>query len=177
MKQCLCTLIFAAFLAVPLSGADWPHWMGPARNGSSPETGLLTNWPKEGPRILWKVPGGDGYSSVAVAQGRAITLVQHDNAEYVLALDAAKGTKRWETKVAGAYKNKYGNGPRSTPTIEGKFVYVQSPIGPLTCLDVEKGTIIWTVNLLTEFGAENISWGLSAPPHVEGGLVYVIPGP
>ena len=27
------------------AAADWPHWLGPQRNGSSPETGLLTTWP------------------------------------------------------------------------------------------------------------------------------------
>ena len=138
--------------------------------------GAAHDWPTTGPKVLWKVPGGDGYSSVAVAQGRAITLVQHDGAEFVLALDAAKGTKLWETKVAGAFKNSYGNGPRSTPTIDGKFVYVQSPNGPLTCLDAEKGTIVWTVDLLKEYGAKNITWGLSASPLVEGELVYALPG-
>ena len=107
------SLVIVAALAPPLSGADWPNWLGPLRNGSSPETGLLTTWPAAGPKVLWKVAGGDGYSSVAVAQGKAITVVQHDNAEFVLALDAVKGTKLWETKVADAYKNMYGNGPRA----------------------------------------------------------------
>lgn len=170
------TLLIVLVAVAPLRGADWPNWMGPMRNGTSPETGLLTTWPAEGPKVLWKVAGGDGYSSVAVADGRAITQVQHDGDEFVLALDAAKGTKLWETKVAAAYKNMYGNGPRATPSIVGKLVYTQSPTGPLTCLDAEKGTIVWTVNLLKEFGAKNISWGLSASPVVDGDLVYAIPG-
>ncbi len=176
MKTVLCTLLTGVCFTLSLAAADWPNWMGPSRNGTSPETGLLTTWPKEGPKILWQVAGGDGYSSVAVAQGRAITLVQHDGAEFVLALDAAKGTKLWETKVAGKYMNMYGDGPRSTPSIDGKFVYVQSPTGPLTCLDVEKGGVVWSVHLLNEFKAKNISWGLSASPLVDGDLVYAIPG-
>src|SRR5438132_14428125 len=107
-------------LAVLLCGvighaADWPQWLGPNRNGSSPETGLLTKWPQDGPKVLWKVPGGDGYSTVAVAHGRAITQVQHDGSEFVLALDAVKGTKLWETRAAEGYKNAFGDGPRSTP--------------------------------------------------------------
>jgi outer membrane protein assembly factor BamB len=169
-----CVMILTATLSV--RAGDWPNWMGPLRNGASPETGLLTAWPKSGPKVLWKVPGGDGYSTIAVADGRAVTQVQHDGAEYVLALDAVKGTKLWETKVADAYKNQYGDGPRATPTIAGKFIYTQSVTGPLTCLDAEKGTIVWSVNLLKEYGAKNLTWGLSASPLVEGDLVYALPG-
>src|SRR5450755_4124564 len=104
MKKMLACLAILGIVA-PLGATDWPNWLGPNRNGSSPETGLLTTWPATGPKLLWKVAGGDGYSTVAVAQGRAITLVQHDGAQFVLALDAAKGTKLWETKVADGYKN------------------------------------------------------------------------
>src|SRR6202163_3708413 len=99
MKKALFTLVIAFTLAHPLAAADWPCWLGPLRNGSSPETGLLTTWPKEGPKQLWKVTGGDGYSSVAVAQGKAVTLVQHGDAQFALALDAATGKKLWETKL------------------------------------------------------------------------------
>lgn len=168
--------ILGILLASSVHAADWPQWLGPNRNGASPETGLLTSWPKGGPKQLWKVKGGVGYSSVAIAQGKAITQVQHDGGEYVLALDAAKGTKLWETKIAGEYKNSYGDGPRATPTIEGKFVYVHSPSGPLACLDVEKGSIVWSINLLKDMEGKNLSWGLAASPLVVGDLVYALPG-
>src|SRR5262249_21390490 len=119
------------------AGADWPNWMGPNRNGSSPETGLLTDWPDGGPKVLWKVEGGDGYSSGAVAGGRAITMVQQGPDELVLALDAATGKKLWATKVGPAYKNQYGDGPRATPAIQGQHVWVQSVNGPVVCLEVD----------------------------------------
>jgi outer membrane protein assembly factor BamB len=176
MKKVLFTLMIAVMVAVPLYAADWPHWLGTARNGTSPETALLTAWPQDGPKVLWKYPGGDGYSTIAVAQGRAVTQVQHDGAEYVLALDAVKGMKLWETKVADEYRNQFGDGPRATPTLEGKSVYVYSPSGLLACLDAEKGNIVWSVNLLTEFGGKKTTYGLSASPLVDGDLVYAIPG-
>lgn len=113
--------VIFAILEAPLSFAvDWPHWLGPNHNGSSPETGLLTNWPANGPAVLWKGKGGEGYSCVAIADGRAITLVQRDDNELVLALDAVSGKELWKTKIAGGFKNPFGNGPRSTPSIEGK---------------------------------------------------------
>jgi outer membrane protein assembly factor BamB len=176
MKKHLLTLTIALAVTIPLGAADWPHWLGPKSNGSSPETGLLTKWPADGPKVLWKYPGGDGYSTVAVAKGRAITQVQHDGSEFVLALDAAKGTKLWETRIAKAYMNQFGDGPRATPTIDGKSIYVYSPSGLLACLDTEKGDITWSVNLLKEFGGKAVTYGLSASPLVEGDLVYAIPG-
>lgn len=157
------------------SGADWPNWLGPKHDGSSPEKGLLSAFPAGGPKVVWRVPGGDGYSTVAVAGGKAITLVQTD-AEYVLALDAAKGDVLWKQKLGPAFKNSYGNGPRSTPTIEGDRVYVQSVTGTVACLKADSGDVVWSRNLLQEFGAKNITWGLSASPRLVGDLVLVIPG-
>ncbi len=175
MRSVLALAVTVALAAVA-PAADWPHWLGPNRNGSSPETGLRTTWPSTGPKVLWKAKGGDGYSSVAVADGRAITLAQRDGKEFVVALDAVKGTALWTTPLALAYKNSYGNGPRSTPTIEGPFVYVQSVTGPLACLKSDSGEIVWKKDILQDFGAKNISWGLSASPLIEGDLVLALPG-
>jgi len=163
-------------IAALVSAADWPQWLGPDRNGSSPETGLLTDWPKEGPKLLWKAPGGDGYSSIAVAGGRAFTLVQRGGDELVIALDAKSGKELWTARSGPAYENKFGNGPRSTPAIDGNLVYVQSVNGPLMCLEADSGKVVWQHDLLKEFGAKNIRWGLSASPLVEGDLVVAVPG-
>ncbi len=167
--------LLAATLSVTLA-ADWPQWLGPDRNGTSPETGLLTDWPAAGPKLLWKVPGGDGYSSVAVAGPRAFTLVQREGAEWAVALDVETGKERWAKKIAPGYKNKFGNGPRSTPAIDGGLVYAQSVSGPLVCLRADDGSVVWQHDLLKEFGAKNISWGLSASPLIEGDLVLAVPG-
>jgi outer membrane protein assembly factor BamB len=159
-----------------VAGADWPHWMGPNYNGSSPETALLTTWPKGGPKVLWKVKGGDGYSSVAVVGGRAFTLVQRDNQEVVIALAVKNGQEVWARPIGPAYKNKFGDGPRSTPTVQGGRVYVQSVHGPVLCLDAGKGEVIWQKDLMKQFKGENIDWGLSASPRLDGDAVLVIPG-
>jgi outer membrane protein assembly factor BamB len=170
----------AIFLVTMFTGtalsADWPQWLGPQRNGSSPEKNLLTAWPKDGPKQLWKVAGGDGYSSIAVAGNRAFTLVQRGKEELVIALDVKNGNELWKKPIGPAYKNQFGDGPRSTPTIEGNFVYVQSVSGPLVCLKADSGEIVWNRDLLKEFKAKNIKWGLSASPLVDGDLVLALPG-
>jgi outer membrane protein assembly factor BamB len=171
-------LAIASVVCVSTHGfaADWPQWLGPNRNGSSPETGLLTKWPKEGPKVLWKVDGGEGYSSIAVANGRAFTLVQKNGKEWAIALDAVKGTTIWEKEVGPIYKNQFGNGPRSTPTVDGKFVYVTSVSGPLVCLKFDNGDIVWQHDILKDFGGKITTWGLSASPLVDGNMVFAIPG-
>lgn len=172
----LVTLTLLAFAPSAGLAADWPQWLGPKRNGTSPETNLRTKWPKDGPKVVWKMDGGEGYSSIAVADGRAVTLVQRNGKEYVVAFDAAKGTQLWEKEIGPLFKNSYGNGPRSTPTIDGKFIYAQSVSGPLVCLKADNGDIVWNRHILKEFGGKNTTWGLSASPLVDGNLVYAIPG-
>jgi outer membrane protein assembly factor BamB len=158
------------------AAADWPQWMGPARNGSSPETGLLTDWSRQRPKVIWKVAGGDGYSSVAVVGDRAFTLVQRDGKELAVALEAATGKELWATPLGPAYKNQFGDGPRSTPAVDGALVYVQSVTGPLACLETSSGKVVWQHHLLKEYGAKNLQWGLAASPVIEGDLVLAVPG-
>ena len=70
------------------STSDWPQWRGPQRDGISKENGLLKQWPKEGPKLLWQLNNvGDGYSGPSVV-GTRIYLVSNrgmDN-EFVQAL-------------------------------------------------------------------------------------------
>ena len=167
-------VLSSAILAL---AADWPQWLGPQHNGSSPETGLLTTWPATGPKVLWKVAGGDGYSSVAVVGKRAYTMVQRGKDELVLALDVADGKELWRVRTGPAYRQRLWQRARGTPAIDGKFVYVQSATGPLMCLDADKkGEIVWQHDLLKEFKAKNITWGLSASPLVFDDLVLALPG-
>lgn len=156
--------------------ADWPQWLGPNRNGSSPETGLNLDWQAKAPKVLWKVPGGKGFSSFAVAGGRAYTLIEKDNEELAIALDAKTGKEVWKQKLGPAFKNQFGDGPRSTPTVEGKQVFFTSVNGPVVCMEADSGKVVWQTDLLKEFGGKNITWGLSASPVIDGDLVLVIPG-
>jgi outer membrane protein assembly factor BamB len=176
MQRIWTGLLSLLLLAAGVRADDWPHWLGPHRDGSSPETGLLTTWPSTGPKILWKARGGEGYSSVAVADGRAITLVQRDGSEIVTAFDAVKGKPLWSVPIASAYKNDYGNGPRSTPSIDGNLVFVQSATGPLVCLKTDNGDIVWKKDILKDFGGKNLTWGLSASPFILGDVLVALPG-
>jgi outer membrane protein assembly factor BamB len=159
------------------NGADWPQWRGPNRDGISKETGLLKQWPENGPPLVWKAKGaGGGYSSLAVSNGRIYTLGLRGKSEFVVAFDVASGKEVWATAHGGAFRNDRGDGPRGTPTVDGDRVYALGGDGDLSCLEAKTGKIVWTLNVLQKFGGSNIQWGISESPLVIGEKVLVNAG-
>jgi outer membrane protein assembly factor BamB len=182
MPAAISIAILAGLLTVGVSGvqpppADWFQWRGPNRDGISPETGLLQDWPKSGPPQVWRTTGaGNGYSSFSSSNGRLYTLGARSGNEYVIALDRATGKKIWETLNGRRYENDRGDGPRSTPTVDGDRVYVFGGSGDLTCLDNATGRKIWSINLVQKFGGVNPYWGYSESPLIVGDRILVNAG-
>jgi outer membrane protein assembly factor BamB len=163
------------------STSDWPQWRGPQRNGTSTESGLLKQWPKGGPKLLWQVNDiGDGYSTPAVV-GTRIYLMSNRGMEneFVQALSTKDGKPVWTTRV-GNVGNPNQNPPyakaRSTPTVDGDFVYALGSDGDLACLEARSGKIRWQKNIRQEFGGQPGEWAYAESPLVDGDLVVVTPG-
>jgi outer membrane protein assembly factor BamB len=153
--------------------ADWPQFRGLNRDGVSRETGLLKSWPAGGPKVLWKVPMGEGYSHVAVSNGRLYTLYGQGDQEFAVAMDPATGKAVWRTPIDRMYRSDMGNGPRSTPTVEGGMVYALSANGRLVALNAKDGRKVWEHDLPKELGGRMPGWGASTSPLVEGNLLLV----
>jgi len=172
--------VIALFLATEIAaqvGAEWPQWRGPNRDGISKETGLLKQWPEQGPPLVWKATGaGGGYSSFAISKGRLFTMGQKGDREYVIAFDVTNGKEVWSTPFGSAFRNDRGDGPRGTPTVDGDTLYALGGSGDLSALNARTGKIIWTMNVLQKFGGENITWGISESPLVVGEKLLVNPG-
>jgi outer membrane protein assembly factor BamB len=166
----------ATLLDEPAPPDDWPQWRGPRREGVSAESDLLTAWPPGGPPVLWRVKGGEGYSSLAVADGRVTTLVQDGNGEAVVCWDADTGRELWRFPYPARYTTGNGSGPRSTPTVDGDRVYTVGATGLFHCLEAATGKQLWEHDLLRETGAANLQWGVSFSPLVHGDLVITNPG-
>lgn len=162
--------------AKPTSQSAWPQFLGPDRTGISPETGLIDEWPADGPKVVWRVRGGVGMSGVAVADGRAITLVQKSGKQFALALDAKTGETLWETPLADAYENQMGDGPRATPAITSQHVFTFTGDGVLSALKPSDGSIEWTKNVFKEFGGKAAEYGMASSPLLVGDNVVVTPG-
>jgi len=163
--------------ALAQTEANWPQWRGPNRDGISKETGLLKQWPTGGPPLVWKATGaGRGYSSFSIANGKLYTMGLRGDREFVIAFDIATGKEAWATAHGSAFRNDRGDGPRGTPTIDGDRLYALGGNGDLSALDARTGKIIWSKNVLREFGGQNIQWGISESPLVLGNKVLVNAG-
>jgi outer membrane protein assembly factor BamB len=162
----------------PAPAGDWPQWRGPNRDGVSPETGLRTDWPPDGPPVLWKAKSGVGFSSFAVHAGRVYTLLQDGDQEAVVCWDADTGEPKWRFPYPSNFPGalSYGAGPHSTPAVDGDFVYTVGTLGMLHCLKAATGEKVWAHDLLQEYRAPNLKWGVSFSPLVLGDLVYTNPG-
>src|SRR5262245_53305765 len=127
-----CDSAWAQLKAAP---GDWPAWRGPDRTGLSTETGLLKEWPKEGPRLVWKATGlGGGFSTPSIAAGRIYLLGDRKSKEYVVALDAKDGKEVWATAI-GDQASVSHPGTRSTPTVDGDLLFALTAGGDLACLE------------------------------------------
>lgn len=156
---------------------DWPQWRGPNRDDVSKETGLLKKWPASGPKRVWvNEDAGLGYSGFSVVGGKLYTMGLYDAEEKVICIDTESGKKVWESPVGAIFKNKWGDGPRCTPTVAEGKVYAIGGNGDLVCLDAATGKKEWDKSLVKDLGGKVQGWGYTESPLVDGGLVIVTPG-
>ncbi|MBN8245839.1 MAG: PQQ-binding-like beta-propeller repeat protein [Verrucomicrobia bacterium] len=164
-----------------LRATDSPQWRGPARNGSSSETGLLTQWPQEGPKLAWRVMHcGSGYATPSVV-GDRIYLLGNEGLENesVHALSAADGSQVWSLrlgKVGMPDQKPSFPGARSTPTVVGPVLYALGSDGDLACVETATGAVRWRKNLRSDFAGKPGPWAYSESPLVDGNTVVVTPG-
>ncbi len=175
------TLASATWAQTPAEGLiaspepGWPQWRGLRRDGISGEKGLLSSWPAEGPKLLWRIEGlGKGWSSPIVVGERIYITGDVGEDLLVYALDHA-GTVRWQTKNGRSWKNPYP-GARACCVYSDGRVYHLNAHGRLACLDAASGRELWAVDILDRFKGKNITWALSECLLIDGQRLIVTPG-
>ena len=178
----LCAMFLLTQLAGTVAGDDWPQFRGANRDGQSSETGLASQWPDQGPPLVWTAEGvGSGYSSVAVSGDRLFTIGDIGSHQQMIAVDTADGSILWQTKLTSG-NNEDFKGSRSTPTVHDGKVFAMTTDAKLFCLDAGDGSEIWKRNLKADFGASimlakgQYEWQFSESPLVDDGKVIVTPG-
>jgi outer membrane protein assembly factor BamB len=152
---------------------DWPQYRGPARDGTSPETGWIARW-SSGPNVLWQAELGTGASSVAVSRGRLYAMGNVDGDDIVYCRAAETGREIWRfTYVCSLSKRQFEGGPAATPTVDGDRVYTFSHEGQLFCLDALEGTCIWSLHAIHDLGGSRPFWGYACSPLVAEDKVIV----
>ena len=174
------TLLLCAFPAFAQDwsrwqSGGWPQWLGPDRNGISPETGLFGD--KLSLNESWRVQGGNGFSGMSVVGNRLYTMYIHSGNEYAVCLDAGTGELLWRTRTDDLLMERQGgDGPRATPTVDNGTVYVSSAYGKLYALDSQTGSQKWSRDLVREYGSKRARWGFCPSPLVAGDLVLIEAG-
>ncbi len=153
----------------PGPDGDWPQWRGPQRDGTAPALPeLAVDWRDEAPSIVWRKPLGAGFSGLAIAEGRLFTLFAADDEEWLVALTARDGEELWRRSLGPPLHDSHGDGPRSTPAIDGEVVYAFGSLGKLIAADANDGTVHWQVQL-----ASPPAWGYSSSPLIDGPRLIV----
>ncbi len=176
-SRCSCPLLplFPVLFAGLAHAGDWPQLLGPTRNGVYAGPDLTGTWPKEGPRLIWQKKVGQGFSGPAVASGKLILFHRLENKETIECLDSKTGNAVWLFDYPTSYRDDFGfdEGPRATPAIGDGRVYTLGAEGTLHCLDLAKGTKLWSVNTRTEFHAAKGFFGIACSPLIEGNCLLL----
>lgn len=156
-------------------GPSWPEFHGPGRTNISPEKGLLKKWPEGGPRLIWKYSAcGQGYSGVAVAEGRIFSAGDFDDVEMLFAL-SMEGKLLWKSANGEAWLGP-SPGSRTTPTYNDGMLYHMNPSGRLAAYEARSGKQVWAVDLKRAFDAQFGVWAAAENVVVEGDKVLCMPG-
>jgi outer membrane protein assembly factor BamB len=165
--------VHCSLLTAP--AGDWPQFLGPSRNCTSSDTGLLATWPKDGPSKVWERKIGEGFSGPVVAGERLILFHRVGDKETVECLDAATSKERWKYDYATSYRDALGkgNGPRSTPLVANNRVYTLGAEGRLHCLELETGKKVWERTLAADYEMRESYFGVGSTPILDSDRLII----
>ncbi|MDO9339696.1 MAG: PQQ-binding-like beta-propeller repeat protein [Bacteroidales bacterium] len=174
MRSLLFTILIS-IIVTNLSAQDVAQWRGPNRDGIYNETGLLKKWPDTGPKLLWHFDElGDGHTSAAVTGKGVFTTGMINGTGFVFAFDL-QGKLLWKKEYSTEWAESH-NGVRSTPLVVKDKLYFLSAYGKLYSMNCSDGQIVWTLDLVKQYGAVNIQWGITENLLFDGNVLYCTPG-
>jgi outer membrane protein assembly factor BamB len=167
--------LFVLFCFLNISAQEIAQWRGENRDGIYNETGLLKEWPEEGPQLLWHFDDlGDGHASASVTSKVVYTAGTLDDMGYVFAFDH-DGNLLWKTEYGKEWSDSYP-GVRTTPMIFGDKLYTMSSFGKVVCMNASSGKILWTVDVLNDYDGRNITWGVTENLVIHENVLFCTPG-
>jgi len=150
------------------------EWRGIGRTGVYNETGLLKEWPEDGPKLLWHSDSlALGHSSVAIGYETIYLTGREDSAEVLFALEM-DGKLKWKTRYGRAWTGGFPNS-RSTPTIDNNRIYVSSGLGDVACMNAATGKIEWSAEIGEKFGVKLAGFGYAESLLIKDDMLFVSP--
>ncbi len=172
-------LILVLVLFIPLYSCtqsfEISQFRSPNRDGVFHETNLLKEWPQDGPEMIWSFEGlGSGHGNIVFSKDKMFVCGMPDTLGFLFAFNL-DGSLLWKKEYGLEWHKNY-KGSRSTPTVVNDLLYFESGQGSVFCYNAENGNLVWTVDLLDKFNAQNIQWGMTESLLIEGDVVYGTPG-
>lgn len=173
VKVALMVVVWVA-TACTSPAADWPQYLGPDRDSTSPEKGILRAWPQGGPEVLWTVPVGIGYGGPVVKDGKVYLLDRDDEVgDNLRCFDLSSGKEIWHFAYDAPGRVMFP-GSRSVPVVDGRHVYSCGPYGDLYCIDIKTHKPVWNKNVWKDFGGDRIPiWAITQCPLIYGDLLIL----
>jgi len=166
-RTALVLLAVCSVAASQTKEIPWTQWGGPNRNFQTTSPPLTNKWPAGGPRVIWKRPLGEGYSSILIENGVIYTMYGKPGQEITLAAKADTGQTIWERANPVSFHNSAsdrGDGPHATPLIVGDRLFTVGVTGRLECLDKKTGKLLWTQGLWDQLRGERLIYGYASSP-------------
>jgi outer membrane protein assembly factor BamB len=160
------------------AGSDWPSFLGPNGDGSSPETGINTNWKAKPLKKLWEAELGVGYAPPSVAQGKLFHFDCNGKMAWLTCRNAVTGELIWRTLYAMDYEDRYGydSGPRACPVIDGDRVYTYGVEGLLVCTSIKDRKELWSLDTKEKYRFRQNFFGVGSVPLIVGDTLVVAVG-
>ena len=157
-----------------VSAQDWPQYLGPKRNSSSDQKGILRTWPQQGPEVQWTVNVGIGFGGPVVKDGKVYLLDRDDKiGDNLRCFDLASGKELWNFSYPAPGSVMFP-GSRSVPAIDGNRIYTCGPYGNLYSIDINTHKPVWNKNIWTDYGGSEIpKWAITQCPLVYNNMVIV----
>ena len=175
MKRFLFTLCLAGIISSGCLAQSIAQWRGPDRNGLYPDKGLLKKWPDNGPDLLWHFDGlGRGHASAAVTEDRVYTAGEIDGIGYLFCFDLS-GKQLWKVPYGEEWTESWP-GVRSTPLVANGKVFLFSSYGKLLCRNANNGDFVWSIDILKDYNAPNIKWGVTENLAIDGDKLFCTAG-
>lgn len=185
------SLLAAASLSAQTAApAEWGTFRGPKHDGTAPEI-KVANWKNAKVKTLWKAETPAGFSSFAVAGAKAYTIITGETdgnvGEVLVCLDVKNGKEVWKKPLtvinkydgggdAGTPENKGGDGPRSSPVVDGGKVYAIDANLGVFCFDAATGKPVWNRDVMKDNAGVQIKWQNAASPVIDGKVLMMCGG-
>lgn len=173
-KRPILIAIISLVMSLVICAQDWPQYLGPDGNSTSPQKGIIKSWPAAGPEVLWTANIGIGYGGPVISDGKVFLLDRDDAVGDMLrCFELSSGKELWKFSYAAPGSVMFP-GSRSVPIVDDNYVYSCGPYGDLYCIDISTQKPVWKKNVWADFGGGEIpTWAISQCPIIYGDLLII----